>query len=779
MTVTSPPAGAPDGPREAEPVPGADAAEDAPAAETAHAPREPVRQPENHPPPSAPPAAPGPGRSKIERTSTARRVVTLALTAAITATAGYGFHRVFAIRDLAPILGVATVAPTVLSALACRRRRPWPLWTSLALSVIGWLATAILLTFHGHPDLHGIGNGLRDSWKGILTTILPAPGSPALLILPQTIIWFAAFAAAETAQRTRTRAAPAIPALAVFAVALLLGVDGPSSNLPVAAALTGLIIVLMLVRDGGRIIWVIGWVPVGAALVAAGLLVAPYLPKSSTPYDPRSAVQAPPPQTRDSVSPLDRVSAWLQNPAQQMFTVRSTTPQDTRLAVLDHFDGDTWTDAATFVPAGSRIPGAVPGNTVRVDQNITIQNLPGVWLPAVDRPRSVTGMGVIVDPRSGVITASQPLHPGQSYQVTSQTRVYTTDELADAVPASDAEAKAALALPVTSTPAGRLPAPEWFRQTAQKIIAGQTSPFQDAAKLAQYLSTHAKYNVTALSGHSYQQLEFFLHTSKSGTSEQFATAYALLARAIGLPTRVVVGFRPGSNNSGTYQVDSGDVVVWPEVDFAGLGWVRFNPNPEQASKSSRSNSVPAGETQQKIESAEKNAASQNKGQGKGKTPQLPPVHHPKPSPPKHSTPWWVYALIAVGCVPVLYVLAALIVPMLRRGRRRRADAPAERISGAWQHTLEQLRDVGLRRSTPLTAHEVAGFAISKLSNDSERPLRAMADLVNRSEYAASSPTPAAADQAWEHAGTVQKLVTRTAGRPRRLLRRLHPRSLRL
>ncbi|NEA22967.1 hypothetical protein, partial [Actinomadura bangladeshensis] len=67
-------------------------------------------------------------------------------------------------------------------------------------------------------------------------------------------------------------------------------------------------------------------------------------------------VQAPPPQRRDGVSPLDRVGGWLLNPGQVMFTVDSGDAAVERLAVLDAFDGVTWSSTARFVPTGSRVP---------------------------------------------------------------------------------------------------------------------------------------------------------------------------------------------------------------------------------------------------------------------------------------------------------------------------------------------------------------------------------------------------------------------------------------
>ena len=63
-----------------------------------------------------------------------------------------------------------------------------------------------------------------------------------------------------------------------------------------------------------------------------------------------------------------------------------------------------------------------------------------------------------------------------------------------------------------------------------------------------------------------------------GTAEQFASAFAVLARAVGLPTRVVVGFRPvPPGPDGVAVVRGGDATAWPEVYFSGWGWVPFDP----------------------------------------------------------------------------------------------------------------------------------------------------------------------------------------------------------
>lgn len=721
------------------------------------------------------------------------RYVSLAVTACLSAVAGLAFHRVFGLGPVVPVAAVAAAVPTVLCGLLSGPRKgkdPWPLWISLVLTVVAWAGTAtatVLRPALGEGTLpQALREGVLSSWKAILTTLLPAPADPELLLLVNVVVWLAAFASAELALRTPLRAAPAVPALGVWAAALLLGVDGPGSNAPFAAATVVLIAVLVLVRadgpgageSGAGAAWrplavgVPAAVLLGALAFAAGLVV----PVSAQPYDPREQVRAPPPQRRDGVSPLDRVGGWLLKPGQVMFTVRSGRTEIQRLAVLDRFDGVTWSSTARFVPTGSRVPeGPAPDKKHEVEQRVTIRELPGVWVPAPDRPREVDGLPVVADPDSGALAAAQPLRPGQTYRVDSVVPEWTARDLTAATVATDDEAEAALELPWG--PGAKEPPVQIaeFHDFAEAATQGAVSPIEKAALLSAYLKRYARYDVTAPPGHSYRQLGYFLSEGRRGTPEHFATAYALLARTIGLPSRVVVGFDGGARAGDTVQVRSGDVMVWPEVKFERLGWIRFNPLPDSGRPSKEDDSVAAGETEQKLEQAQKNAVSEQRGEGPGNTTKEGPE---KPAAAEDSPPpWWLFASIAVALLLAGYVFAVLLVPAMRQ-RRRRTGPPAARIAGAWHQALDHLSDVGLSTARTLTAHEVALFGASSVGADAHGHLGPLADLVNRSSFAASQPDPHAADRAWQHTDALGRLVTAKAGRLRRFRRRLHPRSLR-
>ncbi|MCP9965585.1 transglutaminaseTgpA domain-containing protein [Actinomadura madurae] len=300
------------------------------------------------------------------------RYVSLAVTACLVAVSGLAFQRVFGIGPVVPVVAVAAAVPTLLCGLLSGPRKakgPWPLWISLVLTVVAWAGTVsvtVLRPALGDGTLpQTLREGVLGSWKSILTTLLPAPAKPEFLVLVNVVVWLAAFASAELALRTSLRAAPGVPALAVWAVALLLGVDGPGTNLPLAAATVVLIAVLVLVRADGPGTG-IAWRPLVIGVPAAGVLgglafaAGPVVPVSAEPYNPREQVEAPPPQQRDSVSPLDRVGGWLLSPDQVMFTVEAKRNEIERLAVLDRFDGVTWSSTARFVPTGSRVPEGRP-----------------------------------------------------------------------------------------------------------------------------------------------------------------------------------------------------------------------------------------------------------------------------------------------------------------------------------------------------------------------------------------------------------------------------------
>ncbi|WP_214412835.1 transglutaminase family protein [Sphaerisporangium fuscum] len=702
-------------------------------------------------------ATPGPGRRGIADG------VASALVAASAGVAGCGFQRVFALGDLLPVVAVAAVAPVLLAVLTRRR----PLWLSLLVQLVVWPLTVSATLFRADAvagflpsarTLAGITGGLLDSWRALLTTILPAPAEPRLLVFVHFLVWFAALAGAELVLRSRRRARvlPALPALVVFALAVPLGVDGPGSDMAVAAVLLGLVAALMVVGgDRGGVVRMLAGVPVAVVLGLAALLVAPLLPVAREPYDPRSLVEQPQVARFDSVSPLDRVSAWLQMPTTPLFTVKAARPEYWRLAVLDTYDGVRWSSSSRFQTTGGRVPsGPYRGAYEVLDQTVTLQGLPGTWLPAADRPVAVSGMGVAVD-RSGALIATARGATGATYDVTSWVPRPSTAQRREAVAVG---------------PAPPLP-PDIavFRSLAERMTRNARSPYQQATLLEHYLRTREKYDVTSPPGHSLAALEYFLRTTHRGTSEQFASSFALLARTLGLRSRVVVGFRPGTPRDGVFQVLSGDVLAWPEIEFKDLGWVAFDPTPERSGSQARQDVVSTAVK-------EREQLAQQIG-GTAKQPRPSPTPTPetgddaaRPSGP----PVAVLAAGGAAGAVLAYVLAVVIAPVLRRRRRRRGEV-GERVLGAWRQVCE---DLGLDGEVSLTASEVSQRAVERVGPEISADIGALAELSNYVEFAGRSVGSDAADEAWRRADAVARRVWRTTPLLARVAGRLHPRSLR-
>ncbi|MFC4006051.1 DUF3488 and transglutaminase-like domain-containing protein [Nonomuraea purpurea] len=462
------------------------------------------------------------------------------------AIAGLAFDGVFPLAALIPVVALAAGVPCVLALLLAGRL---PLWGAIPVSVLAWLVAVSATVFRAEAWLGVVPSpasvraallGVRDAGGWLLTTILPAAPDSKAIVLVSFLVWAATTAGAEVALRTTAVLLPALAALPVLAVAVVLGVGGAGSAVPYAAVFAACALLLALVRAARSAGTVAAGVPLLACLVLAAVVAGPVLPMAERPYDVRTLVEPPPPKPIDGVSALDQVSAWLQNPQRELFTVTTTSEANLRLAVLDTFDGVTWTSNAGFVPTGGRVPGSESASDA-VRQRFTLQRLPGPWLPAADRPTLATGAGIVVDPATGMLASTQA-REGMTYEVTSGIRRYSAAELRAATPAQD---PGALRLP--DGPDGRTP-PQRARlaEIARRATAGAKSPTQQAARLAAYLRKHAKNDVTSAPGHGYRSIEFFLTESRRGTTEQFAASFALLARSIGLPTRIVVGFRPGT-----------------------------------------------------------------------------------------------------------------------------------------------------------------------------------------------------------------------------------------
>ena len=171
---------------------------------------------------------------------------------------------------------------------------------------------------------------------------------------------------------------------------------------------------------------------------------------------------------------------------------------------------------------------------------------------------------------------------------TTSGQQYTTLSTA---PVTDPESLGGNA-PVTTYPPAlvqadtALPAlPPSVQSLARTVTAGAQGPLAQAELLVNWFRSgqfHYTLDPPATPPGT-DPLVSFLTQTRSGSCEQFAGAFVVLARSLGLPSRVVVGFTAGRySGPGEVTVRGADAHAWPQVYLGQrAGWVSFEPTPQQ------------------------------------------------------------------------------------------------------------------------------------------------------------------------------------------------------
>ena len=270
-----------------------------------------------------------------------------------------------------------------------------------------------------------------------------------------------------------------------------------------------------------------------------------------------------------------------------MFTAQSPHPTYWQLAVLSRFDGVQWlpdqyTQAAALndaVPAPRSVPDVPvlpePSTAAHYATTVTIAGLQSTLLPVPPTADSVDGAaGANVVSGVGVVRQFEA-QPGLTYEAVSRVPVTAPTSGASG---SSAGVAASLLAPYLQLPAE----PGNVVQLAHSVVAGSKGPAAEAAALARWFNSgrfHYSLSPPALEGPN--PLSSFLFSTRTGFCQQFAAAFAVLARIDGLPTRVAVGFTTGtSSGHDRFRVTGADAHVWPEVYLGPqVGWASYEPTP--------------------------------------------------------------------------------------------------------------------------------------------------------------------------------------------------------
>ncbi|MFE0380237.1 transglutaminaseTgpA domain-containing protein [Streptomyces inhibens] len=440
--------------------------------------------------------------------------------------------------------------------------------------------------------------------------------------------------------------------------------------------------------------------------------------------------------TISAVNPLVSLQDSLNQPEDKEVLNYRTTAADTRglylrIVALDQFDGTTWkpsertvTDVPERLPQPPGLNSTVGRNRINTSIS-TAEWYAQNWLPLPYPASKVDISGrwrFEAEGRTLVGDRGQNTR-GLQYQVESLQVRPTSRQLATA-PAPPAD----LLREYTKIPDSLPPV---VRTTARQVTHGAPTAYAKAVKLQDWFALYGgfSYNTDVRAGSGSGAIARFLR-QKEGFCVHFSFSMAAMARTLGIPARVAVGFTPGTKQpDGTTSVSLKDAHAWPELYFQGIGWTRFEPTPTRGSIPDYAypdTSGPADPGRPTPRPSHSEAPSD----GPTTAPSCGPREQRSDSgsacvalpaqsgarPPEGGLSPWVIAVIALGAVPVLLLPAVPLLWRLRtRSRRLAAGGPGGDIAAdalaAWRELLDTAWDFGIVPDESLTPRKAAARII--------------------------------------------------------------------
>ncbi len=591
------------------------------------------------------------------------------------------------------------------------------------------------------------GDLLTGAWDQIRTTVSPAPASTELAFLICLSVGTTALIVDILIAVCRAPALVALPLLCVFSVPASIDL----SMLPWEAfAAPAMLYAILLVASGlsGRRLGAgagLAQVVNGVALAAVATVIALVVAGSVTGVGtagrlPRSTSG---PSTGVGLSPFASLQGNLQrsDPVDMLTVTGLTEPKYLRTVGLQQWTpGQGWSvDQLT----DGQLPNDPLPSSAQQAVTVTALAFRDRFLPIYNGTTQVNGAdpGWSYDDALQSVHRIEPVTPAP-YQVDAVFTELTADELRADTAAPDG----------LLTETGDLPAE--VVALATQVTAGDTTAFDKADALRTYFTDPANgfsYSLTVPPGTSGDPLVDFLN-NKQGYCEQYASAMAIMLRAVGVPARVAIGFTQGTKESdGSYLISSNDAHAWVEVLFDKSGWVQFDPTPlggGQGGQQGFTEDAGTAASAQPLPSDDVPSVGAGVGEptarGGGPTALTSPAAGGAGSTdePAVAPGWWLaLAILAL-------VAAAAAGPTVVRGRRRDhrlAEADAGE-SGAAAAAWSEIEDLAVDHGVGLNHAESArAFAnrLAKASHLSERgraELRTLITAVERGWYADGDPS---------------------------------------
>jgi transglutaminase-like putative cysteine protease len=578
--------------------------------------------------------------------------------------------------------------------------------------------------------------------------------------------------------------------VAVVVLAVPAFVPGVDTSWP-SVALAVLLFLVLLALATGRRPTVGGLVGGVAAVAVAGVLTAT-VPLGGV--APLSGAGGTGLGLATGVNPIVDLGDDLRRGAPvTVLTYRSSDADGDYLKLVDlvDFSGRSWSPAeGDPEPEASlgRLPAA-PGIAEGTDRRevtteIDVGSLRSPYLPLPVPATSVEGVDdewQVVDDSGVTVRSTSAGTQGLQYTVESA----PVDPSREQVVASLAGESAAMADYLATDGV-----PQSVVDLAAEVTADTPNAFDAAVALQGFFRdgdfTYSEDTPVdeGYDGSGLDAVQTFLE-ARSGYCVHFASAMAVMARTLGIPSRVAVGFLPGESTGfgadAERRVSSDDLHTWPELYFEGLGWVPFEPTVGLGSPQSYLR--PTGVEPTSAPSADDAATptpSADDAPVESATP-TPSTDASDPTASGSASGSTGRGLETTGLLVLALLAGVLIVPSaLRAGRRRRRrSVPTPDVAlAAWREVVDTGADLGLPAPPGATPTATAASLAERLARGSgAEEARLALDRLVTTLQAERFGGVAAGESAWSDAGLVISAL-RSSSTPReRLVARLAPRSL--
>ncbi len=660
-------------------------------------------------------------------------------------------------------VGAATAAMVLLAGATARALTHQRLWGAVAALLAGVFTitaffapgSAILGIIPTFDTFGALGEVEQEGAASIAQQALPADAGQGIVYLVCLGVAAIAFSADTFAFAARTPALTAIPLVVLLLVPSFVqsGVSNPVFFVLTAMAWLG----ILLLRAGpvGRRAAVV----VGAVSVVAALVIPVVLPPVGS-----GASEAGAGGVSTGLNPILTLGADLRRTDPTLAVTYTTTAVGgvyLRLVALDDFTGRSWVPSSTDPVVGNDVESidAAPGvgAEIAVTEQVTqvsVANIASRWLPVPYAPTTVTGLDGDWSwlPEALTIRTEASNARNQQYDVVSTQAAPSIEQLVAADMTDDPTLDPYLEVPEDLPPI--------VAETALEVVGDAASSYEMAIALQEYFTGgDFVYSVDApveagYDGSGAEVLGQFL-VAKSGYCVHFSSAMAAMARTLGIPARVAVGFVPGEatttegGEAEEYRVTTDDFHAWPELYFEGIGWVRFEPTPGRgiapafAPLSADDPTTP--DIDESVPPAPSSAASATPTPSASASPDLPAEELADPSSASSDA-----ATSAATWGTSLGVLAALLLatPALLRIVRRRIRLTAVArgsAASAWEELHDTAFDLGLHPGEALTPRQVAADLGERLDADGAAALARVRAAFEQESFAGRAGDPTAAD----------------------------------